>query len=192
METIQQDIRLIKHTVVKLMLIMFFMALCVLLLIGFFLWVDHVVGDNMRRVHPDEVEIRDWLREKGVRWGRTVDSERHINSVSFDGLDITTEDLKRLTELPKLTGLSLKNTNATDEFIPYINELKALSSLDIQNTKITRKGLYALDSPNLQMIAIDSNMRNMLSGPKVLSNDENEELPPKPTRIAPPQPPPQL
>jgi len=51
METIQQDIRLIKHTVVKLMLIMFFMALCVLLLIGFFLWQNHVVVIKDGRVY---------------------------------------------------------------------------------------------------------------------------------------------
>ena len=130
-----------RKTSKELMFVIIFMLLAIALIV----WTYHCIGYNLDRVHPDEVEVRDWLIQKGARWSCWVEPKRHIKSVSFDGLDITKEELKRLTKLTKLRTLSLNDTNVTDEFIPYINELKSLEYLEIKGTKITSEGWYKLD-----------------------------------------------
>ena len=145
METMQQEIRAKKHIAIKLLLIMLFILLGVSLFIGAFLWLDHILAYNLERVHPDEVEVRDWLWEKDIKFSRYADSERHIKGVYFDGHHVTTEDLKRLTQLTQLRTLTLNNTNVTDEFVPYINELKSLRDLEVNGTKITWEGMCKLD-----------------------------------------------
>lgn len=113
------------------------------------------IAYNLDRVHPDEMEVRDWLNQVGGRWSRSADSERHITGVYLDGLDVTKEDLKRLTKLTKLSTLTLNDTNITDEFIPYINDLKSLDDLEINRTKITWEGWCKLDVYGLNHNAIE-------------------------------------
>ena len=96
---------------------------------------------NNRRVHPDEVEIRDWIYSVGGSMQSHFDSERHITKVFLNKANITDDDLIRLTTLSHLEELDLSNTDITDEGISTILSMKSLRYLTIKDTRITYEGL---------------------------------------------------
>jgi len=134
-KTTQQEIQqTTKKTFFKLAQVLFLLFLCILLFIGFFLGLNCIIGKNLFRVHPDEMEIRDWIIEKHGSWEHSV-GERRIRSVSLDAVNLTKEDFKRLTGLTEIRHLILDHVNITDELL-HVRELKSLHYIEINGVVI--------------------------------------------------------
>jgi hypothetical protein len=123
------------HIWIKFILFIFFALLFAII---FMKWTIYVFEEELNRVHHDEVQVRDWIRQVGGRYSRN-DPNRHITGVDLSGTKIIDNDLKRLTVLTKLKTLNLNNTNITNEAIPIISEIKTLIDIEVSNTKITNE-----------------------------------------------------
>jgi hypothetical protein len=135
---------------IKFILFIFFILLFVIIFVK---WTMHVFEKEYDRVHPNEVQVRDWIKQVGGSYsnGYRIDPNRHIIVVDLNGTKINDNDLKRLIVLKKLKALNLNNTNITDEAIPIINEMKTLIDIQVNGTKITNEGWKKL------MLIIDNN-----------------------------------
>ena len=87
---------------------------CVMVIIMAILLVFYllaVIGhyQNVNRVHPDEIRIRDWIHSVHGSMESRLDPERHITIVYFRNSDIMDDDLIRLKQLSHLQRLELIN-----------------------------------------------------------------------------------
>ena len=119
---------------------------CIMLamLLAFPLFVIFYVNEwekNLWTVHPDEIEVRDWIRSVHGSIESRLEPERHIHIVRLNKCNITNDDLIRLAPLSRMKELDLSNTDITDEAIPTILSIKSLYYLTIKDTKITREGV---------------------------------------------------
>jgi len=92
-------------------------------------------------VHPDEIEIRDWVYSVNGSIDSRYMPERHIGRVYLKNCNITNDDLIRLVPLSDLRELDLSNTDITDDAIPTIVRMESLRRLTIKDTIMTREGV---------------------------------------------------
>jgi len=115
----------------------------------FLFWADSELEKEFWRVHPDEVEVRDWIHSVRGTANHRSNSERHITVVCLDNCDIVDDDLIRLKQLSRLNRLDLSNTNITDKAIPTLLSIDTLYDVDFSNTKVSKEGwLQFIDGLN--------------------------------------------
>ena len=126
----------------KIMAVKFVRIALGLFLLSIALFVSYFAAYNRDswRVHPDEVEVRDWIASVDGLFHSRDDNERHITSVHFRNCDITDDDLIRLKQLSKLRLLEISDIDITDQAIPTLVSLRSLETLNLRNTKITEEG----------------------------------------------------
>ena len=147
-----------------------FLPLIIILTPVYCFWHIH---RDFWRVHPDEVQVRDWILQ--VKGGYTHDHERerHITHVFLNNTKISDEDIQRLQCLKKIKQLQINNTKTTNNAIPYINNLKTLIFLSIEGTDITN--VNDIDIPGLAMISLTPGERYKYNRPSTVSPQENED-----------------
>jgi hypothetical protein len=69
--------------------------------------------------------------------------ESDMVAVSFDGTEISDEDLSLFRDFPFIQTLDLSNTTITDKGLAHLEGLPALESLKVTGTKISAKALKA-------------------------------------------------
>jgi len=137
-----QICRIITHVCTFTVLILTMFAFVMSIAIFVF---DHDPWEQgCRRVHPDEIEVRDWIYSvNGTMESRYV-PERHIRRVRLSNCNITDDDLLCLTQLTWLQDLDLSYTSITDDAVPTIISISTLRDLNITGTRITPKGIWRI------------------------------------------------
>ena len=133
---------------------------CVIVIIMAILLVFYLLAidgyyQNTHRVHPDEVEVRNWIARVQGSFESQLDPERHITKICLNksNVNVTDTDIIRLTQLSCLRNLDLSNTNITDDAIPTILNISSLRYVTIKNTKVTSKGIWRImtERPDLAL-----------------------------------------
>ena len=112
---------------------------------------ERIADAIYRKIAPRSVEQ---LKKSGAKL--SGDLPLNVTSVSFEGAELTEEDLAPLAKLPTIRGVYITKSKVADSSLKFLSALVNLRKLMLAKTNIDGSCLqYVVNSPSLEYISLN-------------------------------------